>query len=81
MRDVGLERERVTAELLRRRRATSKRGGRPRPVLVPVVAGLPTQLCAAALPEDLRRACETHLEDGVTAYSSTVACSGPLGLG
>ena len=50
-------------------------------MLVPVVAGLPTQLCTAAVPEDVRRECVARLEDDVTASSSAVACSVPLGLG
>ena len=56
-------------------------GMEPHPVLVPVVAGLPTQLCATAAPEDVRREYVTRLESVVTTDSSTVACSVPPGLG
>ena len=56
-------------------------GREPHPVLVPVVAGLPTQLRATAAPEYVRCEYVTRLESVVTTDSSTVACSVPPGLG
>jgi hypothetical protein len=79
LRDKELGRRRVTDVLLQGRQAMSMQRKRPPPVLVPVVAGLTSQLCDAALPEDVRRTGETRLDDVVTTGSSVSRALGRLG--
>ena len=79
LRDEELGRRRVTDVLLQGRQAMSMQRKRPPPVLVPVVAGLTSQLCDAALPEDVRRTGETRLDDVVTTGSSVSRALGRLG--